>query len=125
MMNSGLSLIDAIHVINVNTKDILTKRILSEVERSMEKGEDFSIALEKYVTDYATIAYVKSGEKTNQIENSLGMIIAHNEHLHEKSIARMVVWLPLVGEIIMTIVLLWPLIDILKVTTIGAMNFTI
>jgi len=125
LMNSGLSLSRAVETINKDPKCVLTKRIFGEAEIEMNNGNSFSSVIEKYLTDYATIAFLKSGEDTNQIESSLSMIISHNEVIHQKTISRLVVWLPMAGEIVMTIVLLLPLLDILNTTTIGAMNFTV
>lgn len=125
LMNSGLSLENAVEVIRKETKDPLAIRILGDAQKDAMLGYSFSHTIEKYISDYATISFLKSGEKTNQIEASLDMILDHNKLLYEKTIARLVVWLPLTGEIMMTIILLIPLIEIINTTTIKAMNFTV
>lgn len=125
LMNSGLNLSDSVSVVMEDSDDALVKKILGEALEEMKEGHDLSYTVEKYFSDYATIAFLKSGEFNNQIEGSLGMILSHNKLLYEKLIARLVVWLPLAGEMVMTLVLLIPLLGILQVTTVGAMNFTV
>lgn len=125
LMKSGLSLSRAVDVIVNDTTDPLIKRIFSEIHKRGEMGDSMTSVLENYLTDYATISYLKSGEKSNQLEASISMALSHNEVLHEKLVSKLIVWMPLAGEMVMTIVLLLPLLDIIMLTTSGAMNFTI
>ncbi len=125
LMESGLNISDSVEVILKDSNDTLAKKILGDALADMSNGYDFSHTIEKYFSDYATVAFLKGGELNDQIESSLSMILSHNELLYQKLISRLIVWLPMAGETIMTVVLLIPLLDILKTTTVNAMNFTV
>ena len=125
LMKSNMSLNRAVEVVLEDTKDPLTKKIFSDTEAAFEAGDSMSSVLEHYLSDYATISYLRSGEHSNQIESSLAMAISHNEILHKKLVAKLIIWMPLAGEMLMTLVLLLPLLDIIMLTTSGAMSFEV
>lgn len=125
LMKSGLSVSRSVEVILENTTDPVVRRIFTEIKEHGELGGDMSDVLDRYLTDYATVSYLKSGENSDQIEASINMALSHNEILHEKLVSKLIVWIPLAGEMMMTLVLLLPLLDIIILTTSGTMNFTI
>lgn len=125
LMNSGLSLVTSIEIIVTHTEDPVLKKIYSDVLIDFEEGNSLSSSLRKYLSDNTTLSFIVAGESSNMIEKTVKTSLAYNELLHKKLIAKMLVWLPLTGEMVMTIVLLLPLLEIINLTTSGAMNFTL
>lgn len=126
LLKSGDSPIEAIRILSEDDSDPITKRIFSEIKQSFEEGENsIHRVLKRYKMDGATLSFIRTGEKENFLEESVKMALSYNQKKHEKMVASMVVWLPLVGEIMMTLVLLKPMLDIIIVTTGGALQFQI
>lgn len=126
LIKSGHSPIKAINILSSDDNDTVTKTIFKDIKFNQDHGlMNINEVLSKYNIDEATIAYIRSGEDNNDLEKSLSIVLDYNQLKYEALTKILVKVLPLIGEIIMTLVLLKPLIDIINVTTIGAMNFEV
>jgi len=126
LLVSGQSLMKSVELLSDQNKDIVTKKIFLEIKHGMQEGDKFMYEiLKKYNVDYATISYIMSGEKNNGMAVSIASVVNYNRARYDLLIGRLSKILPLIGEIIMTFIILLPLISIINVTTIGVMNFQI
>ena len=126
LLISGQSLMKSIELLSERDRDIVTRKIFNEIKKAMQEGDQFMYEiLKKYNIDYATISYIMSGEKNNGMSRSISSVISYNRGRYESLIGKLSKILPLIGEIIMTFIILLPLISIINVTTIGVMNFQI
>lgn len=122
----GFSLIEAIDYIIEETKDKTYRKIYIEFKEHLMSGENnIHVILEKYYIDDATISYLRSGEMNNSMDAGIKMLLDYNEYKYNKTLNQMIKYLPFVGEIIMTLILLKPLLDLILLSTIGVMDFTI
>jgi type II secretory pathway component PulF len=126
LLKSGTSPIRAIEILSDNKNDILTKKIFENIKKEQEIGrKNLNEVFDDYGMDKATIAYIRSGEDNNALTKSIETALLYNEEKYDKLTKVLTKILPLTGEIIMTIAILIPLIDIINVTTIGTMKFEI
>lgn len=126
LIKSGTSPIKAIEILADNKTDILSKTIFGEIAENQHQGlKSINQVFADYDMDQATVAYIRSGEDNNALLKSLETTLSYNEEKYEKLTKILVKILPLIGEIIMTIAILIPLIDIINVTTVGTLRFEI
>lgn len=126
LMKSGQSPIQAISAIRNGADDEATKRIFSEIEYGFLNGEQKMFEVfKKYEMDISTVSYIRGGEAQNYLEPAVIMALEYNKVVYAKTTARLTKILPLIGEIIMSIILLKPLLDVLMVTTSGSLNFSV
>jgi len=126
LLNSGQSLMRSVELLSEQTNDIVAKKIFSEIRSSMQEGDKFMYeVLKKYNIDSATISYIMSGEKNNSVNNAIRSVVNYNRDRYNLLISILSKYLQLAGEIIMTLIILLPLIDIINVTTIGTLNFQV
>lgn len=126
LLKSGQSQMRAVELLSENQTDIISKRIFSEIKEDMKEGEShiFEI-LSKYGFDSATISYMRSGEMNNFLIESVETSLEYNKERYDSLVKKLTKYLPLIGEIIMTIVLLKPILDIITVTTVGTLSFEV
>lgn len=126
LIKSGYSPIKAINILADEEGEIVTRVIFKDIKYNQENGLlSINEVLSKYNIDEATVAYIRSGEDNNDLEKALSIVLDYNKLKYENLTKILVKVLPLIGEIIMTIALLKPLIDIINVTTIGTMAFEV
>lgn len=126
LLKSGQSPMRAIELLSDNNNTPVSRKIFSDMKQGMQEGDLFMHeTLSKYKLDSATISYLRSGEENNFLIESIQSIVDYNTERYEKLAKQLTKVLPLIGEIIMTIAILMPLIDIINVTTIGTMNFEV
>jgi type IV pilus assembly protein PilC len=72
MLRSGLSLSEAVEVINSETENKKMKRILQDLSFSLQEGGEISAVLERYpeVFDKVFLALVRAGEKSGSLEKT-------------------------------------------------------
>jgi len=127
LRRSGKSYIQAYKILSETTNDKFISNFYNEIYVDGKNGNNKCIldVSKKYNMDKFTLSYFKTGTINNDLDNTIQTILSHNQNIYKKQIARLVKYLPLVGEIIMSIILLKPLIDIIMLTTVGVMNFTL
>jgi len=126
LMKSGQSLMRSIEIISEQKNDPVSYKIFSEIKDSMKEGDKFMYeVLNEYGIDSATISYLMSGQKNNTLIKAIESVVNYNKSRYDKLIEKLTKYMPLTGEIAMTLILLLPLIDIINVTTIGALNFEV
>jgi type II secretory pathway component PulF len=124
LLKSGLSPMKSIELLSENNSDIVSKKIFTDIKESIAEGEkSIYEVLSDYQLDSATISYIRSGEMNNYLIESVTMALDYNNERYEKLIKILSKILPLIGEILMTIILLKPLLDIITVTTVGSLDF--
>ncbi len=81
MSNSGVSLIDALRTLSVQTKNIPFRRKILKLADYVEGGESFSKALSHFpkIFDLFYIGMVKSGEASGTLSESLSYLSDHLE----------------------------------------------
>jgi len=125
LLKSGQNRMRAVELLSVKT-DKVSGTIFTDMKTSLREGDvPISEIFLKYGMDPATISYMHSGERNNFLEESIEMILSYNIEKYDKLVKRLTKVLPLIGEIVMTLIILIPLIDIINVTTVGAMNFKV
>lgn len=126
LLKSGQSSMRAVELLADSKDDVVTRVIFSKIKIAMTDGDKkiFEV-LGDYGLDSATISYMRSGEKNNALIQSVEMALEYNKEVYSKLEKILTKTLPLIGEIIMTIVLLKPILDIITVTTVGTMNFQV
>jgi hypothetical protein len=123
----GISFGEAVPLIYSDKKgSMLTKRIYSDMDDMLKRGDKRVYKVfQKYGIDKRTVAFLKIGAENDALVSSLKNIIDYNQTSYDKTVKRLVFTLPLIGQIIMVFILLIPLIDIILLTTVGVMSFTI
>lgn len=127
LRKSGKSYVQSYKILSETSKDPFIKNFFDEIHTETKQGNIkgiYSIS-KKYNMDKFNLSYFKTGTLNNDLDNTVETILEYNKEKYEKQIALLVKFLPLIGEIIMTIILLKPLIDIIMVTTVDVMNFTL
>lgn len=125
LINIGMSPGKAISTL-MNNNDPLVLRIYGEMNELMKLGnKEIHKIFRKYKMDKATTTYMKIGENTSSFPEALKSIIEYNKEQYNKTIKRLLFILPLSGELIMVGILLFPLINIIMLTTVGVMQFNI
>ena len=125
LLKTGQSQMKAIEILSENP-DIVSRIIFTKIKESMSEGnKNIYEIFGEYGIDSATISYIRSGEMNNYLIESVDMALEYNKLRYEKLVKILSKALPLIGEIIMTIALLKPLIDIIQVTTVGTLSFKI
>lgn len=73
MIKTGIPIADALGAIASQTKNKKLKKIISEIQGQIEKGESFGESLEPYQADFGQlfINMIKSGEASGQLEEVL------------------------------------------------------
>jgi len=127
LRKSGKSYIQSYKILSETTKDILTRTFYLKIYEASKEGNNASLYLigKEYNMNKFNLSYLKIGTVNNDLDTTIETIYDYNLEIYQKQIKRLVKFLPLIGEIIMTIILLKPLIDIIMVTTVGAMDFTL
>ena len=126
LLKAGVSEMRIVEILSERGKNNVAKTIFKNAREKISTGEStLSEVLENYNIDPATIAYIKSGEDNNFLMEAIQSVVDYNRERYNKMVSKMSKMFPLIGEIIMTIVLLLPLIDIINVTTIGVLNFEV
>jgi len=127
LRKSGKSYTQSYKILKDTTKDTIVKKYYSEVYELTKQGKIQAIyeISKKFNMSNFNLSYFKIGVLNNDLDNTIDTILEYNEEKYNKQVARLVKFLPLIGEIIMTLIIVKPLIDIIMVTTVGAMNFTL
>jgi type IV pilus assembly protein PilC len=73
MLNAGLTLVDALDILESQTKKPAFKTLLSQINKQIKSGTSFSTALKKYPNNFSNlyIALVKSGEASGKLSDVL------------------------------------------------------
>ncbi len=79
MVDTGITLSEALHGISSQEENPTLKRVLIEIKKAVEAGENFSHALARYPKhfDKTFIALVRSSEETGQLAAMLEQIAAY------------------------------------------------
>lgn len=126
LLKSGQSPMRAIELLSDSNNTFIAKKIFGEMRLGLQEGDLYMHEiLSAYKVDSATVSYLRSGEENNFLIESIQSIVDYNNERYEKLVKILTKTLPLIGEIIMTIAILLPLIDIINTTTIGTMNFEV
>lgn len=126
LLKSGQSPMKAIELLSSNNTDIVSKKIFLEIKDAILEGDkNIYEVLSEYGVDSATVSYIRSGEMNNYLIESVSMALDYNRERYEKLVKILSKTLPLIGEILMTIILLKPLLDIITVTTVGTLSFEV
>jgi len=126
LLKSGQSLMRSVELLSNRKTDHISSKIFNEIKKSMQEGDsNISEILSKYNIDSATVSYIMSGERNNSMIESIKSVVDYNRNRYDSLIKKLSKYLPLLGEIAMTFIILIPLIDIINLTTIGVMNFQI
>lgn len=126
LLKSGQSPMRAIELLSDSNNTFVARKIFSEMKVGLQEGDLYMHeTLSAYKVDSATISYLRSGEENNFLIESIQSIVDYNNERYEKLVKILTKILPLIGEIIMTIAILLPLIDIINTTTIGTLNFEV
>lgn len=127
LRESGKSFTQSYKILSSTSKDIIIKKFYNEVYEQSQQGNKKALydISKKFNLDKFNLSYFKIGILNNDLESSINTILEYNEIRYEKQIKFLIKVLPMIGEIIMTIIIVKPLIDIIMVTTVGAMKFTI
>lgn len=125
LLKAGHSKMRAVEII-AESGDIVTKKIFTEIKNEIRDGEkDIYDIISKYGINSGTVSYMRSGERNNTLIESVESIVLYNTERYEKIVKFSTKVFPLVGEIIMTLILLKPIIDIITVTTVGTLSFEV
>lgn len=125
LLKAGHSKMRAVEII-AESGDIVTRKIFTEIKNEIKDGENniYDI-ISKYGINSGTVSYMRSGERNNTLIESVESIVLYNTERYEKIVKFSTKVFPLVGEIIMTMILLKPIIDIITVTTVGTLSFEV
>src|SRR3989344_5880575 len=85
MLTSGLTLIDCIDILKKQTKKTVMKNMLSDVDKTLREGKNFSFALKKYPKYFSHlyIALIKSGEASGKLDTILNKLAENLERQKE------------------------------------------
>jgi general secretion pathway protein F len=102
LLNSGLSLVEAIQTLDEKESRPLVRRVLGEVLRHLYEGEAFSAAISHHPESFPPlyVATVRASERTSDLPQALGRYVAYQEQLEgvrKKVIAASVYPLLLLG----------------------------
>jgi type II secretory pathway component PulF len=126
LLKSGQSPMRAVELLSDQNNDYISRKIFGDIKNGLQEGDKYMHeVLSEYGLDSATVSYMRSGEENNFLIESIQSIVDYNEERYEKLVKKLTKILPLIGEIIMTVVILLPLIDIINVTTVGTMSFEV
>ncbi|NJD91367.1 MAG: type II secretion system F family protein [Geobacter sp.] len=89
MLRAGISIMSALSDITETTSNPAFKEILHDVRQSVERGDRFTDAVERYGSVFPGIfiSLVRVGEETGQFETSLAEIAEHLKKVDEVSAA--------------------------------------
>jgi hypothetical protein len=127
LRKSGKSFSQSYLMLSTTTKDTFIKKYYTDVYNETVGGNIHGIykISKEFNMENFNLSYFKVGVLNNDLDNTIETILEYNTEKYDKQVALLVKILPLVGEVIMTIILLKPLIDIIMVTTVDVMNFTL
>jgi len=127
LRKSGKSFSQSYNILSTTSKDTFIKKFYTEVYNETVNGNINGIykISNQFNMEKFNLSYFKIGVLNNDLDNTIDTILEYNTEKYDKQIALLVKYLPLVGEVVMTIILLKPLIDIIMVTTVDVMNFTL
>ncbi len=85
MIKSGLTIVQALHILSEQTKNKKFKEIINDLSASIESGTNFSTALAKYpkLFDRVYINLVRSGEASGQLEEIMERLATQQEKNYE------------------------------------------
>lgn len=127
LRKSGKSFSQTYNILSSTTNDTFIKNFYTKVYNETINGNINGIykISNEFNMEKFNLSYFKIGVLNNDLDSTVDTILEYNTEKYDKQIALLVKYLPLVGEVIMTIILLKPLIDIIMVTTVDVMNFTL
>ncbi len=84
MIEAGLPVVRALSVMERQTRSTSFKKVLSDLNASIVKGESLSSAMEKYPKTFSTlfVSMVRSGEESGSLTNSLKSVGNQLEKAH-------------------------------------------
>lgn len=125
LLKSGQSQMRAVELLASNS-DTISRKIFGEVAEAIREGDKTMYEVfSSYGMDSATISYIRSGEMNNYLIESVEMALEYNRERYHKLSKILQKVMPLTGEILMTIILLKPLLDIITITTVGSLSFEV
>lgn len=85
MLNAGLTLIDSLEILKKQTSKKVMKRMLSDIDKSLREGKNFSQALSKYphLFSHFYVALVRSGEASGKLDMILSKLAENLEAQRE------------------------------------------
>ena len=123
LLRSGQSQMRAVELLSENS-DVVSNKIFADIAIAIREGDKTMYEVfSEYGMDSATISYIRSGEMNNYLIESIEMALEYNKERYDKLSKLLQKIMPLSGEIIMTIILLKPLLDIITITTVGSLSF--
>jgi len=125
LLNSGINMTDSVKILLDDEKDIVKKKLYSEIYKNFIKGNiELSQIFEYYNVDYSTIGLISTGENTHNITETLKNA---KDSLEESYNLYMKIYGKIAftgGQLLMGVVIIKPIIDILLYTSIQQLNFS-
>lgn len=126
LKDAGVTYGVAFRMLSENSVDKTQKMFFKTLNDNFEQGQvSVHQVLRAYGFSKDVISLIKIGELNSNLDATIELAYEHSKKNYEKKIKKMSMYMPLLGELFMTLTIIIPLIEIIAVTTIGTMGFQV
>jgi len=120
---TGFSIGQSIDMLSKQNTKSFNNKIFSEMNDVLKTGNmNLHLILNKYGFDPFTVGLFKIAETTSDFKEMLEDIITYNNERYNIMLKRLKTFVPLIGQLLMTAVILKPILDLIMLSTVGIMN---